>query len=138
MFRTNVLCKKCHELHFSLLWIKSYNVTFYCPIFNHQMSLLSTEVVSRYSLTNRRQLHILYTQAKTWHLIVCWFSWISLNSPIFAWCDHKIVLFWSAEPFFDHIMQKVRNSGKIQLNQQTIQCTVVKWVSIIWLFGKKK
>ena len=46
-------------------------------------------------------------------------------------------MFSSAEHFFDHIMQKVRNSGKIQLNQQTIQCTVVKWVSIIWLFGKK-
>ena len=30
-----------------------------------------------YSLKNRRQLHIFFTQAKTWHRIVCWFSWIS-------------------------------------------------------------
>ena len=25
---------------------------------------------------------------------------------VFAWCDHKIVLFWSAEQYSDHIMQK--------------------------------
>ena len=77
--------------------------------FNHEFS---NKRVEMYSLINRRQLHIFFTQAKIWHQIVCWFSWISLNSPVFAWCDHKIVLFWSAEQFYDHIMQKLGNSGK--------------------------
>ena len=34
------------------------------------------------------------------------FSWIYLFLPVLAWCDHKIVLFWSAEQFYDHIMVK--------------------------------
>ena len=78
------------------------NMTAYCPL--------------SYSLINRRQLHIFFTQAKTWHRIVCWFSWISLNSPVFASCDHKIVLFWSAEQSYDHIMQKLVKTGKNTVN----------------------
>jgi hypothetical protein len=45
-----------------------------------------------YSLMNMRQLHILFNEAKTWHGIVCWFLCIYLFLPVFAWCDHKIVL----------------------------------------------
>ena len=67
-----------------------------------------------YSLINRRQLHIFCTQAKTWHRIFCWFTWISLNFQVLAGSDHKIVLFWSSEQFFDHIMQELGNSGKFR------------------------
>ena len=31
-----------------------------------------------YSLINMRQVQILFNSTKTWHCIVCWFSWISL------------------------------------------------------------
>ena len=65
-----------------------------------------------YSLMNMRQLHILFNEAKTWHWIVCWFLWIYLFLPVFAWCAHKIVLFWSAEQFNEHIMQKLVKRGK--------------------------
>ena len=65
-----------------------------------------------YSLMNMRQLQILFNWAKTWHRIVCWFRWISLFLPVLAWCDHKIVLFWSAEQFYDHIVQELVKTGK--------------------------
>ena len=38
-----------------------------------------------YSLINMRQLQSLFNQSKTWHQIVCWFSWISLFLPVLAW-----------------------------------------------------
>ena len=51
----------------------------------------------RYSLINMRQLQILFNQTKTWHRIVCWFSWISLFLPVLAWSDHNcFVLICSA------------------------------------------
>ena len=59
-----------------------------------------------YSLINMRPLQILFNKTKTWHRIVYWFSWISLFLPVLAWCDQKIVLFWSAKQFYDRIMQK--------------------------------
>ena len=62
------------------------NMTAYCPL--------------SYSLINRRQLHIFFTQAKTWHRNVCWFSWISMNSPVFEWCDHRIVFFFDLQNNF--------------------------------------
>ena len=42
------------------------------------------------------------SQNLTWDF--CWFLFIYLFLPVFAWCDHKIVLFWSAEQFYDHII----------------------------------
>ena len=50
---------------------------------------------------------------------------ISVFLPVFAWCDHKIVLFWSAEQFYDQVMQELRKNREIQLNQQTIRCQVL-------------
>ena len=76
-----------------------------------------------YSLINRRRLHIFFTQAKTWHWIVCWFSWISLNSPVFAWCDHKIVLFWSAEQFYDFDVKFWLNWRKYGAVSYWLSCT---------------
>ena len=54
----------------------------------------------------------LFNYTKTWHGIDCWFSWIYLFLPLLACCDHKIVLFWSAEQFCDHIMQELVKTGK--------------------------
>ena len=73
-----------------------------------------------YSLINMRQLQILIKSAKIWHRIVCWFSWIYLFLPVLAWCAHKIVLFWSAEQFYEHIMQKLVKTGKYtEINKQS-------------------
>ena len=67
-----------------------------------------------------RQLQILIISAKTWHRIVCWFSWISLFFAVLAWPDQKIVLLWSAEQFYDHIMQKRLKTGKnTEINKQS-------------------
>ena len=38
--------------------------------------------LSKYSLINMRQLQSLFNQSKTWHQIVCGFSWISLFCTI--------------------------------------------------------
>ena len=39
--------------------------------------------------------------------------------PVFA-CDHKIVLFLSADQFYDHIMQKLVKTGKnTEINRQS-------------------
>ena len=38
-----------------------------------------------YRLINMRQLQSLFNEAKTWHQIVSWFSWISLFLPVLAW-----------------------------------------------------
>ena len=44
---------------------------------------------------------------------------ISVYLPVFAWFDHKIILFWSAEQFYDHIMQKQIKTGKnTEINKQ--------------------
>ena len=32
--------------------------------------------------------------------------------PVLAWCDQQIVLSWSAEQFYDHIMQELVKTGK--------------------------
>ena len=44
---------------------------------------------------------------------------------VLAWPDHKIVLLWYAEQFYDQAMQELRKNREIQLNQQTIQCQVL-------------
>ena len=72
-----------------------------------------------YSLMNMRQLHILFNKAKTWHRIVCWFLCIYLFLLVFARCDHKIVLFSSAEQFYDHIMQKLVKTQKSANNRMS-------------------
>ena len=49
--------------------------------------------------------------------------------PVFAWCDHKIVLFWSAEQFCEHIMQTPVKTGKYtEINKQS---DVKFWLNII-------
>ena len=83
-----------------------------------------------YSLKNMRQLQILFIYAKDWHRIVCWFLCIYLFLPVFAWCcDHKIVLFWSAEQFYDHIMQKLVKTGKnTEINTQSDVKFWLNWI----------
>ena len=84
---------------------------------------------SRYSLINMRQLEILFYQAETWHRIVCWFSWISLFLPVLGWCDHKVVLFWYAEQFYDHIIQELVETGKFsQINKQSNVKFWLNWI----------
>ena len=36
--------------------------------------------------------------------------------PVLACCDHEFVLFWSAEQFYDHIIQEPVNSAKSSNN----------------------
>ena len=84
--------------------IKWNDFAIFLPIFPvrmHNVILICLNLLRKlqfivYSLIDRRQLHIFFTQAKTWHRIVWWFSWISLNYPVFAWFDHKIVLLKSS------------------------------------------
>ena len=66
----------------------------------------------QYSLINMRRLQILFNYPKTWHRIVCWFSWICLFLPVLAWCDHNIVLQNKTKQFYDHIMQELVKTGK--------------------------
>ena len=40
--------------------------------------------------------------------------------PDLAWCDHKIVLFWSAERYYDNIMQKRAKTQKSTNNPMSI------------------
>ena len=47
--------------------------------------MTSQKLSNLYSLINMRQLQILFNEAKTWHHIVCWFLWIYLFLPVFAW-----------------------------------------------------
>ena len=50
----------------------------------------------------------------------CLLIYVFLFLPVFVWCDHKIVLFWSAEQFYDHIMQKLVKTGKnTEFNKQS-------------------
>ena len=90
-------------LHLSCIWF------WFC--ISTQFSYLDLAVFPGwtygYSLINMRQLQILLNQTKTWHRIVCWFSWIFLFLPVLAWCVHKIFFFWSAEQYYDHIMQEL-------------------------------
>ena len=45
---------------------------------------------------------------------------ISVYLPVFAWCAHKIVLFWPAEQFYEHIMQNSVKTGKYtEINKQS-------------------
>ena len=82
----------------------------------------------KYSLISMRQFHIFFNWAKNWHQIVCWFSWIFLNSPVFAWYVHKIVLKIKTKQFDEHIMQKLGNSGKFsKINKQSDVKFWLKW-----------
>ena len=46
----------------------------------HRLTVIRrTHSIINYSLINMRQLQILFKQPKTWHRIICWFSWISLS-----------------------------------------------------------
>jgi hypothetical protein len=45
---------------------------------------------------------------------------IYLFLPIFAWCVHEIVLFCTAEQFYEHIIQKLVKTGKYtKINKQS-------------------
>ena len=41
-------------------------------------------------------------------------------------------MFWSAEQFYDHIIQKLVKKVKTQRNQQTIRYQVLAWLKKIW------
>ena len=45
-------------------------------------------------------------QNLTWDCLL-----IQLNLLVLAWFDHRIVLFRSAEQFYDHIMQELVKTG---------------------------
>ena len=48
---------------------------------------------------------------------------------VFLPSDHKIVLFWSAEQFYDHIMQKPVKTGKnTEINQQSYVKFWLNWI----------
>ena len=48
---------------------------------------------------------------------------------VVAWYDHKIVLFWSAEQFYDHIMQKLVKTGKnTEINKQSNVKFWLNWI----------
>ena len=45
---------------------------------------------------------------------------ISVFLPVFAWCDHNIVLQIKTKQFYDHIMQKLVKTGKNkEINKQS-------------------
>ena len=79
----------------------------------------------KYSLINMRQLQVLIISAKTWHRIVCWFSWISLFLSV---VNLKLFCFYLQNNFL-FTPGKFRG---IQLNQQTIICQVLAWLKKIW------
>ena len=64
--------------------------------------------------------------------IVCWFLCIYLFLPVFTWCDHRIVLFWSAEQI--HIMQKLVKTGKNIENLLLKFYWPGKMTSEFWIF----
>ena len=72
-----------------------------------------------------RQPQILFNSAKTWHGLFVDLAEFPLFYAVLAWPDHKIVLLWYAEQFYDDIMQELVQNREIQLNQQTICCQVL-------------
>ena len=69
------------------------------------------------------------------------FCVIYLFLPVFAWCAHKIVLLWSAEQFYEHIMQKPVKPGKYtEINKQSdvkfwLNC--IKFGAVLYLLSCK-
>ena len=55
---------------------------------------------------------------------------ISVYLPVFAWFDHKIVLFWSAGQFYDHNMWKKVKTGKKQKSTNNPMPTLAWWYKI--------
>ena len=80
---------------------------------------------SEYSWMNRRQLHIIFNSAKTWHVIVCWFLCFAPNLPEL-----------SLKLFSTDVQNNFRlSSGKFRAkhrNQQTITCQVLAELKRIW------
>ena len=62
---------------------------------------------------NKRQFHIFFNQDKNWHGIVCQF----LFWPVFARCDHNIVLQIKTKQFSDHITQKLETGKNTKINK---------------------
>jgi hypothetical protein len=76
-----------------------------------------------------RHFHIFLDYAITWHRIVFWFLCIYLFLPVFAWCDHKIVLFWSAEQLYNHIIQNLVKTGiNTEINKQSNVKFWLHWI----------
>jgi hypothetical protein len=76
-----------------------------------------------------RQFHIFSNQAKNWHWIVCWFLYFYLFLPVFAWCDHNIVLQIKTKQFYDNIMQKLVKTGKnTEINKQSNVKFWLNWI----------
>ena len=54
---------------------------------------------------------------------------ISVFLPVFAWCDHKIVLQIKTKQFYDHIMQKLVKTGKnTEINKQSDVKFWLNWI----------
>jgi hypothetical protein len=54
------------------------------------------------------------------------FSVFYLLLPVFAWCDHNIVLQIKTKQLYDHIKQKLLKTGKnTEINKQSKQCQVL-------------
>ena len=80
-------CKKCKAEQEKInAWAvpKTSNFKLYqrknsYSIFHWISAINKHNLAQLYSLSNMRQLHILFNSSKTWHVIVCWFLFFSLN-----------------------------------------------------------
>ena len=107
------------------------------------MFILTNNSNKMYSLINMSQLQILFNWPKTWHWIVCLFSWIYLFLPVLAWCDHKIVLLWSADHNAHNVRIRLaqlnffvapwRKKQKFQLCQSYSYVMRKVWCHQIWI-----
>ena len=56
---------------------------------------------------------------------------ISVYLPVFAWCDDEIVLFWSAEQFYDHIQKTVKTGKNTEINKQSNVKFWLNWMKYV-------
>ena len=74
-------------------FIWDFSLAKWVLIFSDGESLFWVHLISRYSLINMRQLQILFNQTKTWHRIVCWFSYVIIKVKCFVLICRTIL--WS-------------------------------------------
>ena len=64
---------------------------------------------------------------------------ISVFLPVFAWCNHNIVLQIKTKQFYDHIMQKLVKTGKYtEINKQSYIKFWLNWIefgAVSYLLG---
>ena len=69
-----------------------------------------------YSLINMIQLQILFNKPKLDIVLFVDLGEFPCFYAGLAWPDHKIALLWSAEQFYDQVMQDLHKNKEIQLN----------------------